>query len=61
MTPESIYTFIAKRDGIPTNEALMQMQLDRYKRLMKHPRSDKHKTYLREGIYNTKKVLNERQ
>ena len=57
MTAESIYTFIAKRDGIPTSEALMQMQLDRYKRLMKHPRSDKHKTYLREGIYNTKKVL----
>jgi len=57
MTPTSIYTFIAKRDGIPTSEALMQMQLDRYKRLIKHPRSDKHKTYLREGIYNTKKAL----
>ena len=28
-----------------------------HNKVIKHPRSDKHKTYLREGIFNTKKVL----
>ena len=57
MTPQSIYAFIAARDRLPTNEQLRELQLERYQRMMQTPRDDKHKTYLREGIFNTKKVL----
>ena len=57
MTPQSIYAFIAARDRMPTDRELKQQQLERYQRMMQKPRDEKHKTYLREGIFNTKKVL----
>ena len=57
MTPQSIYAFIAARDRMPTDRELKQQQLERYQRMMQTPRDDKHKSYLRREIFNTKKSL----
>jgi hypothetical protein len=56
MTPQSIYTFIAKRDAMPSDKELKQFQLERYERMMQVPRDEKHKRYLRREIFRLKKI-----
>jgi hypothetical protein len=60
MNKESIYQFIAKRDGMPSDKQLKEFQLQRYKRMLEITKDEKHKTYLRQQIYQLKKVTNEK-
>jgi hypothetical protein len=58
MTPTTIHHFITKRDALPTDRELKELQLERYQRMLEVPRDDKHKSYLRREILQLKKILN---
>ena len=50
--------FTTKRDALPTDMELKELQLERYQRMLQVPRDDKHKSYLRREILQLKKILN---
>ena len=50
MTHTTIHHFTTKRDALPTDRELKELQLERYQRMMQVPRDDKHKSYLRREI-----------
>jgi hypothetical protein len=56
MTPTSIHTFTSRRDAMPTDKELRQLQLERYERMMQVPRDEGHKSYLRKEIFRLKKI-----
>jgi hypothetical protein len=57
MITQSIISFNANRDKMPTDKELKQFQLERYQRMFEIPRDDKHKSYLRKEISRLKKEL----
>ena len=57
MTPSTIHNFILKRDRVPTDRELKELQLERYQQMLEVPRDEKHKSYLRREIYRLKQNL----